>query len=433
MEPEGLDDPALLAEIEAEFAELTAEIHRISAMPSNTGPRKSELLEALRASWRERLTARTGDRPEWRQKLDDTISKAVDRLLEDGIIENPDGSLGFALRGDSLKTEGGPLLRGLLDGFSNMLSERFPAPTTPASPEAVAANPLQSLLGGLGQMLAGALKSAVAQVGAQASGSTTPGSVTAEHPTDGGNVKIVVKPAANQGGDQVVKPGETLDGGRVEFKGDHEVAASFEIDTRSPPGETPTDVKGSETASTGPANPASATPNVFFQQLFAGLGQAVRQAITPVAPPAPAQPTTPTADTPQPQADGAEPADAATPTGAPPASGATPPPAPSPFAGLGQLFLNAIQKAFTPPDPNAAPPTHAPPAPAQQPTDTTAAPAEPEPSPEATPPSTDDTTPPESVPDVPPMKVKIPQVNAENPPAPGDPTPALNVDLAGLL
>ena len=118
MEPEGLDDPALLAEIEAEFAELTREIQRISAMPKNAGPRKSELLEALRQSWRERLVSRGGDRPEWRKKLDETIGRAVDRLLEDGIVENADGSLGFALRGDTVQNEGGPLLRGLLDGLS---------------------------------------------------------------------------------------------------------------------------------------------------------------------------------------------------------------------------------------------------------------------------------------------------------------------------
>ena len=375
MEPEGLDDPALLAEIEAEFAELTAEIQRISAMPSHVGPRKSELLEALRASWRERLEAKTGDRPQWRQKLDETISRAVDRLLEDGIVENADGSIGFALRGDTLQNEGGPLLRGLLDGLSNMLTEKLPsaAPATPA-------NPLQGLLGNLGQVLAGALKSAVSQVGGQ---------VEAKVPTEGGDLNIVVKPAKAAEGD--VELGKSVDVGAVDFQGEQKLAASFEIDTRKQP-------EGQGAAGT----------QVFFQQLFAGLGQAVRQAIAP----------TPPASNEAPDAN-------KTPESAKAAS---------PFSGLGQLFADAIQRAFTPP----ASPSAQPEAPV-----TAAAPSEP--ATEAASASQDaggtpadregdSVSPAETAPEGEALRVRIPQVDTEGAPTPeGQPAPALNVDLAGLL
>lgn len=428
MEPEGLDDPALLAEIEAEFAELTAEIQRISAMPSHVGPRKSELLEALRASWRERLKAKTGDRPEWRQKLDETISRAVDRLLEDGIVENADGSLGFALRGDTIQSEGGPLLRGLLDGLSHMLTEKFPPPAPPSAAQGgsaagsaaqagAPANPLQGLLGGLGQVLAGALKSAVAQVGAQVPGGLSKlgdTTVEAKLPTDGGELKVVVKPAEPASGPAV--PGTAVDIGAVDFHGEQKVAASFEFDSRQ---HTKAEPEGPAAtgASPGAAAPGGAGPNAFFQQLFAGLGQVMRQALTPQPAPQPqaAEPTPPAA----PGQDGAPQAEGATTT---PPTQAAPQPAPSPFGGLGQLFFDAIQKAFTPPAAGTSP------APPPQGSEQVA----PETGAEPTPPA-------EATAEAPPeaasneaMNVRIPQVNAENKPE-GEPAPALNVDLAGLL
>lgn len=428
MEPEGLDDPALLAEIEAEFAELTAEIQRISAMPSHVGPRKSELLEALRASWRERLKAKTGDRPEWRQKLDETISRAVDRLLEDGIVENADGSLGFALRGDTIQSEGGPLLRGLLDGLSHMLTEKFPPPAPPSAAQGgsaagsaaqagAPANPLQGLLGGLGQVLAGALKSAVAQVGAQVPGGLSKlggTTVEAKLPTDGGELKVVVKPAEPASGPAV--PGTAVDIGAVDFHGEQKVAASFEFDSRQ---HTKAEPEGPAAtgASPGAAAPGGAGPNAFFQQLFAGLGQVMRQALTPQPAPQPqaAEPTPPAA----PGQDGAPQPEGTTTT---PPTQAAPQPAPSPFGGLGQLFFDAIQKAFTPPAAGTSPAP--PPQGSEQVAPETG--AEPTPAAEAT-----AEAPPEAASNEA-MNVRIPQVNAENKPE-GEPAPALNVDLAGLL
>lgn len=393
MEPEGLDDPALLAEIEAEFAELTREIQRISAMPANVGPRKSELLEALRQSWRDRLISRGVDKPEWRQRLDETIGRAVDRLLEDGIVENADGSLGFALRGDTLQNEGGPLLRGLLDGLSNMLTEKFPPPDAAAapSPGAPPPNPLQGLLGGLGQMLAGALKTAVSQVGTQGFGA-------AKIPTDAGNVQVVVTPAEQVKG--TAKSGESVDVGAVDFHTEQDIKTSFEFDTRSK-----TDGAGAADASGSAAGAGAAgagvAGNVFFQQLFANLGQVVRQAVTPQSGAQPSQPAGP----------------------------------PSPLGGLGQLFLGAIQKAFTPPPQAASNPQSQPVEGASQDTtaDTVTASSptqEAEPAGEVTPPPSEEPAQTDAVAEE--LRIKIPQSNAKG--APGDGTaPALNVDLAGLL
>src|SRR5690349_10319966 len=125
-DPLGLDDPALLAEIEAEFAEMTQEIQRISMMPRSAAPDKSRMIEALRDSWKKRAGA-VGDRPEWRKKLDDVIGKAVDRLLDDGLTENADGSIAFAFKGDTLTEAGGPVIRGLMESFAHILEERFPS------------------------------------------------------------------------------------------------------------------------------------------------------------------------------------------------------------------------------------------------------------------------------------------------------------------
>lgn len=435
-EPEGLDDPALLAEIEAEFAELTAEIQRISAMPSHVGPRKSELLEALRASWRERLKAKTGDRPEWRQKLDETISRAVDRLLEDGIVENADGSLGFALRGDTIQSEGGPLLRGLLDGLSHMLTEKFPPPAPAAqggsasaeangAAQAAAANPLAGLLGGLGQVLAGALKSAVAQVGAQVPGGLSKlgdTTVEAKLPNDGGELKVVVKPAETAA--ESITPGTTVDMGAVDFHGEQKVAASFEFDSRKSAGTGGGEGDGQAAGQTS----GQSGPNAFFQQLFAGLGQVMRQALTP-QPTAPPPAATTTATSPQEAAQPTEGTSAqSTETSAQAPTQPAPQPAPSPFGGLGQLFFDAIQKAFTPPAPGTSTP------PSQGTESTPTAPHDEAPPADGTS-STEATAPNEASSEGAPteaMNVRIPQVNAENKPE-GEPAPALNIDLAGLL
>jgi len=316
LDPQGVDDPALLAEIEAEFAELTREIERISAMPRSMAPEKGKLIEALRSSWRSRLdVAGVKDRPEWRQRLDTTIGHAVDRLLETGIQENSDGSLGFALRGDVLQAEGGPVIRGLLEGFANMLEERFPAPdkAPPPAPDAPPPNPLQALFGNLGQAFAGVLKTAIQNAGTAAAGAVVKvdqdGQVTSAPPAQ-------ANPDATK-----------IDLG---LSGEHKLSTSFAFDSRGAP-EPATDAAATPTQAT-PPSPAAVATNAFFQQLMQGFGQAIKTAVQP---------------NPQPPA-AATPAPASAPPHATGATGATPPPQASPLAGLGQLLSQALQRAVGP-------------------------------------------------------------------------------------
>jgi len=413
---EGLDDPALLAEIEAEFAELTKEIERISAMPRTMAPQKSQLVEALRASWRERLEAR-GDRPEWRQRLDRTIGHAVDRLLEEGIQENPDGSLAFALRGETLQQEGGPLMKGLVEGFAHMMMEKFPAPGTAKveAPDAPPPTPMQQILGSLGHTLANALQNAVKQFGA----GVTPGS-SATVGFGGGEMKVDV---------QARPPEPTADGvgqkATFALEGEQDLSASFEIDTRkqreaarsadaSAAGASETspaqtgDGGASSTAgdASGESSGAAAEPsggapspaaNAFFQQLFAGLGQAVQQALAP-------------------------------------ASGS---------GGLGQLVTQAIAKAFSPPAASTPPASPAAAAPATADAAATAsadaAPAstdvKPTPATSTDAPATTDTAPGTAPIDAAPAEVapEVPMLTATESNPKGESPATMQIDLAGLL
>ncbi len=348
-DPQGLEDPALLAEIEAEFADLTREIERISAMPSAMAPQKSKLIEALRASWREKIKTH-GDRPEWRQRLDDTVGRAVDRLLESGIQENPDGSLAFALRGDVLQAEGGPLMRGLLDGFVHILEEKFPPPDATKADPVAAANPMQALMGTLGQTLAGVLKNALQNVKApDASGAST------------------VKTEAGDLGMKITQSDIDTKGGSantdVAFAADKKLSATFELNTKVSSRE------GSEPKSTATATTTNPGANAFFQQLLAGVGQALQQATKPGRPPEAKAEPAPTDAPPEPVK--------------PAAKG----PATVDVGNIGQTLLAALQRAMGPnaggvvkatevPKPT---PTEGEAKPAEPPTEAAAAPTEPAP------------------------------------------------------
>lgn len=342
----GLDDPALLAEIEAEFAELAQEIARINAMPREAVPVKAKLLEELKRQWRERI-AKRGDKPEWRERLDQTLTTAIEALLEHGLQENPDGSLGFALRGDVVQTHGGKVMRALIEGFQNLLAERFPVvpppapaadPSAPDAPPAAAPNLLQTLMG--------ALASAVQKVKLpepELATSVSPGVGTT---TTTGTVEIGEAGA-------VLQPMSAS----VTFssKGAGDGAAGGPEAAAPAP-----DVGGA-----GAARPTSNAGQALVQQLIQAFGQALKPMLTgapvkvqavPPAPPAPVPP----AGSPE----GAT--TVATPEGAPPSpkspQGApTPPAPPSPpmaeaapapnltqiaggLAGLGQWLQATLQR-----------------------------------------------------------------------------------------
>ncbi len=306
-DPQGLEDPALLAEIEAEFADLTREIERISAMPLAMAPQKTKLIEALRASWRGKIETHS-DRPEWRQRLDETVGRAVDRLLESGIQENPDGSLGFNLRGDVLQAEGGPLMRGLLDGFVHILEEKFPSPDAAQdaakAASAAPANPMQALMGTLGQTLAGVLKTALQNAKAPAGGDPATGTFKVGGSDLG--MKVTQSDIARTSG------GADTD---MAFSADKKVSATFDLRTKA------STRQGSEPQTTATATTTGA--NAFFQQLMSGFGQALQQAAKPGRPPeSKAEPE-------QPAAKEAK-------------------PGPVDVANIGQTLLAALQRAMGP-------------------------------------------------------------------------------------
>lgn len=315
-----IDDPELLAEIEAEFAELTAEIERISAMPSSVHPQKSELLQALRDNWRNKFKS-DPSRPEWRQRLDASLSRAVDRILEDGLQQNADGSLAFNLKGETLQEEGAPVLRGLLDGLVHILEKKFPAPGSTAAapgPDAPPPNPLQALIGSFGQVLAGALKNAM-------QGGSTKASIPTDDPSlSDGTIEVQVTPS-DTGGEP---SGSTKSSFSTEVEKD--IAASFEIDNRA-------DAEGNKAEPSAFAKSATEASGVFFQQLIDGLGKAVRQAFTPQpSAPSPA-PSTKEESAQAPAPDGPK---------TQPEAGATAKPE-NPLAGIGQMLTQVLQNIGT--------------------------------------------------------------------------------------
>ena len=154
-------DPEVRAEIEAEFAELTAEIERINALPQTAAPEKAAMLEALRQQWRERRPVAVSQEgaPPWRRAFDVAIGDAVDGLLTEGLDVDLDGNIQFDLQSDSLKMHGQPVVDALLTGLQATLAERFPA--LGAATKA-GVDPgrmfMAALLGGLEQVVSSSIK-----------------------------------------------------------------------------------------------------------------------------------------------------------------------------------------------------------------------------------------------------------------------------------
>lgn len=352
-----LEDPELLAEIEAEFAELTAELERINALPRSMAPKKAELVKSLREQWFAKQGARA-DRPEWRKKMDDALGEAISKILEDGIQETGDGRLEFALRNDSVQTHGGPLMEALLVGFRQMLTEKLakppqaPAPGRPAAPP----NPLQGLLFGLGQMLAQALDNTQKSVAERKAADAE-----VKQREEGGKIKVEVTPGKD---------------------------ATMEVDVR--------DINASVAFDTRKGDAVPPILPEMFQSVVANLGKILNEATRPrakgPATAAPAEPPAPAAteaaastgeaapapapvEAPEPAAaaaDAAQPPEGGQPAAAPAAAVAEPAASsqgvetatPTPtlkvdFAGLlGQLFKLAPHGLATRrPDGDAAPTT----------------------------------------------------------------------------
>ncbi len=140
-------DPALLAEIDAEFSDLEREIARISGLPNAAGSAKVALLEHLRAEWRKKAEEQPdANKPEWKRRIDSVVSDAVQAIVEDGLVEDGQGNLSFNLEGDSVTTHGKPVLDAFVQGLPHLLKDKFG--------DGAQNNPIAQLLTGLAQTVA---------------------------------------------------------------------------------------------------------------------------------------------------------------------------------------------------------------------------------------------------------------------------------------
>ena len=118
-------DAALMAEIEQEFAELTAEIAKINALPSLGAPEKAAMIESLRTAWQARHEGKP-ERPEWRVEVDRAVDDAVDSVLRDSVVVDVDGNVLFDLKPDALGPHGKPLMNAAATALRAKLGEMLP-------------------------------------------------------------------------------------------------------------------------------------------------------------------------------------------------------------------------------------------------------------------------------------------------------------------
>jgi hypothetical protein len=124
-----------LPSIEEEFAELDAELKRISSLPVHTPEQQNALLvalQSLRAEWEEKAKVH-GEAPLWRRLVDNSVQKALDGLIGDlgrGSVQG--GAIHFdnALVQSHLK----PVFEALTDGLKQNLVEKFGKRPPPGAP-----------------------------------------------------------------------------------------------------------------------------------------------------------------------------------------------------------------------------------------------------------------------------------------------------------
>lgn len=110
--------------IDDEFAALEAEIARLTQEAPKTpkdGAGIVQALEALKAEWAQK----TGDRPDWRRRVDEAITRAIDRVLQAGQAVDAHGNLAFTLDGQAVQTEGREVLHTLVDGLAQAFVDKW--------------------------------------------------------------------------------------------------------------------------------------------------------------------------------------------------------------------------------------------------------------------------------------------------------------------
>jgi hypothetical protein len=125
-----------LPSIEEEFAELDAELKRISALPLRTREQQNTLvlaLESLRDSWQKKARARP-DLPEWRRLVDDAIAAAFDSVLGEVRTSAGDADGKVRLDPQMLQRHLRPVLDAVADGLRRNLVQKFGKPQPPGAP-----------------------------------------------------------------------------------------------------------------------------------------------------------------------------------------------------------------------------------------------------------------------------------------------------------
>lgn len=121
-EGETFDETQFRAELESEFSAIAAEIDRINVQEKVGGAAKRMILNRFREH-RRRSRRVSPDAPEWRRRLDEALEGALDKLIEDGLEERPDGTLQLTFHSSLVGTHGVPVLTAVLDGLRAKLLE----------------------------------------------------------------------------------------------------------------------------------------------------------------------------------------------------------------------------------------------------------------------------------------------------------------------
>lgn len=155
-----------MSALDAEFAELETEIARIGALPQAGTPQKVAMLQALRAKWKERNTARVEDedRPRWRRSIDEALQEAIGQILDDQAVDI-DGNLAFNLETDTVQRNAPKVMQALAAGLGEAMASGAVRAKS-SEPETGPQQLLRQLLAGFGSAMGQALKPAAAKAAA---------------------------------------------------------------------------------------------------------------------------------------------------------------------------------------------------------------------------------------------------------------------------
>lgn len=135
-------DPALLASIDAEFAELERELAALEKIPDGGAQAGDptgvvQTLQLLHTEWSKRIADKP-DKPAWQRRLDEVLQRALGRILRAGQTIDAHGNLGFALDKNAINAVLPDVAAEAQKGLERSFIEKW---TQPAPGGAAAAKP----------------------------------------------------------------------------------------------------------------------------------------------------------------------------------------------------------------------------------------------------------------------------------------------------